>query len=74
MVITLLTGSGPDEVAEWVDEFGSTHPVLSDTDYIASRWELDNGIPSHHLLSPGVVVQIVDGHVGEEEILEYLPE
>ena len=74
MVITLLTGSDTDEVAQWVDEFGSTHPVLADTEYIASRWEQDGGIPSHHLLAPGAVIEIIDGNVTEDDIVALLPE
>ncbi len=74
MVITLLSGSGPDEVATWVEAYGCTHPVLADTNSIASRWEQDGYIPSDHLLSPGAVIEIIDGDVGEEQFLEVLPE
>lgn len=70
MVITLLSGGSPED---WVAEFGSTHPVLADTSNIAGRWERDGYIPSDHLLAPGLVVTIIDGDVGAEQIEDLLP-
>ena len=73
MVITLLLGSPVEKVAEWVDEYDISFPVLSDTMGVGMRWEEDQARPSQTLIAPGGEIIIRDGHITPDDIEAVLP-
>lgn len=81
MVIQLLaennSGGTPsaDELADWADSAGQTHPVVADSGWsVSNRFEQDYGIPSFTLLAPGMEVVAVDDWSAESMIGDYAPE
>ena len=79
MVITLLgenEGSSPpslDDLRSWANEFGLTHPVVSDAGWgVSNRWP-GAYIPTQHLLGPGATVIVADTIVSEADIEANLP-
>jgi peroxiredoxin len=72
MVITLLTenagGSTPsqEDLESWESSHGLNHPVVADVDWDVTGAFVGSesiGIPTMHLLSPGAIVELTDGHV-----------
>ncbi len=81
MVITLLTENNghntPDEedLMRWAELHGLDHPVVADEEWLVTQRFVDGdiGIPTMHLMSQGMIVEIRDGFVDEatiETILE----
>jgi len=81
MIITLLVetsdGSAPevDDLNEWADEYGATHPVVSDP-----KWEVVQSyskripaLPSHTLIAPGMEIIMASDVVEEKHVLAVLP-
>ena len=64
-----------DELAQWADQSGQTHPVVADAGWsVSNRFEKDYGIPTFSLLAPGMEVVAVDDWSSESMIPEVLPE
>ena len=74
MVITLLGGSGQDDVIAWDEQYNIDYAVIADQTYIGSAWEGDNGIPSNSLVAPGGEITVLDGDVTKESIEALLPQ
>jgi len=55
-------------------ENGATYPILADVDWLAAEpFNMDDSLPDRSLLSPGLVVEIVDEPIAPEVIETYLP-
>jgi len=55
-------------------DYGATFPILADVDWLAAEpFNIDDGLPDRSLLSPGLVVEIVDQPIPPETIESYLP-
>jgi len=82
MVVTLIVENAEsepptvDELNEWVDYAGATHPVVSDPEwevvlsYALRDWTV---LPSQTLIAPGMEIIVADGPVEEDDILALLP-
>jgi len=82
MVISLMGedefGDTPDEsdLARWADSYGSTHPVLADSDFnVTGRFLNSNSfsLPTAHLLTTGAEVVIRQGWPSNSDINNALP-
>ena len=72
-----------EDLQEWAGTYGISHPVLQDTssmawNYIQTGLEPgvgSYGLPNLQLLSPGMLVEITNGHgeVNTTAIESYLP-
>lgn len=63
-----------DDLAQWADASGQTHPVVADANWsVSNRFELDYGIPTVSLLAPGMEVVAVDDWASESMIPDVLP-
>ena len=82
MIVPLLVENGAsetpsvDELNEWADTAGSTHPVVTDPDwevvlrYTPREWTV---LPAMTLIAPGMEIITADGTVEEDDILALLP-
>lgn len=70
-------GSTPtaDQLMEWVDTYGLTHPVVSDPNF-GYGWQFMSGsLPSQTLMSAGAELEQIDQYgLGGSDIEEVLPE
>ena len=82
IVITLLSedmsGATTDQadLEEWANQFGLTHPVVSDANYEVTTRFVDGGtigLPSMTLLQAGAEVRYRDTWVGDSEVQANLP-
>jgi hypothetical protein len=82
MVISLMGendfGEAPtqSDLANWADNYGSTHPVLADPGFnITARFLNSNSIalPTGHLLTTGAEVVIRDSWPSNSDINNALP-
>lgn len=72
MVVTLLTGSPVEQVAEWAEQYNLSFPVLADESYTGNKF-ISGGIPSTSLIAPGGEIIIRDAPVTDEDIEAVLP-
>jgi len=82
VIVTLLvetlgrTAPTQDDLNDWVDAYGVTHPVVSDPDWGVIESYSDRGrpaLPSHTLIAPGMEIIVASGKVEEADILAALP-
>jgi hypothetical protein len=82
IVITLLvetldrTAPTVDELNIWVDEYGVTHPVVSDAQWeVVDRYSERSrpALPSHTLIAPGMEILVASGRVEEADVVAALP-
>jgi hypothetical protein len=82
LIISLMaeTNSGTTPTAEelkseWADKYGITAPVVADEGWaVGSLYERDGGIPSQHLIGPGMEILAIDQFpVSESDIEAALP-
>lgn len=75
MIITALNGATDDQVKEWVETYGVTHPVVADPGNQA--YNLAGQGPGYWpyriLLAPGVVISEVDSGMSTSDIEPLLP-
>ena len=75
MIITALNGSNEEEVLDWAETYGITHPVVSDPGNQA--YNLAGQGPGYWpyriLLAPGVVISEVDSGMSSSDIESLLP-
>jgi hypothetical protein len=65
-----------DDLNIWVDEYGVTHPVLSDPEWEVVEGYSDRGrpaLPSHTLIAPGMEILVASGKVEEADVVAALP-
>ena len=86
MIITLVieSNSGPatqEDAATWASDYGLTFPVLADPNntgwnYIQTYPGLGGsyGLPNKQLLSPGMLVEVVNGGVTPNDFTPFLDE
>ena len=82
IIVTLLVENNDqqapsvDELGLWVEEYGVTHPVVSDPNWEVIESYSDRGrpaLPSHTLIAPGMEIVVTSGKVEESEIVAILP-
>jgi len=82
MVISLMgennfsEAPSQSDLADWAEDFGSTHPVLADPNFaVTSRFLNSNTIalPTAHLLTTGAQVVIRDGWASSSDLNGALP-
>ncbi len=86
-VITLMSENNSyetptaEEMMGWANDAGADHPILADPgaaaalEFIRADPAFDGGygLPSMQMLSPGMVVESVNSHVGSAEFEPLLP-
>ncbi len=73
-----LFGAPPsqEELAEWADNAGATHPILSDGNWEVTARYLDSNyiaLPSMHQMGAGLEILRRDTEITEDQIREALP-
>ena len=70
------TAPTPEELTGWAQAYGSSHPILIDAGWgVTTRYTGGGsiGLPTEHLIAPGMEIIMVDTLVTEEDIIQYLP-
>jgi hypothetical protein len=70
-----------EDLETWANMHGLSHPVLQDTSGVAWNYIQTGlpagsgsyGLPNLQMLSPGMVVEITNGHVTSSDIESHLP-